>query len=92
MSKNSFFGGANIVKNSDKSKYVYSDYGIAFDGAGSQSFGNDFARNVVIFGVDNSSLCHADIHKNWFLFLSKGLTYDINGISGPAEKKFSTIF
>ena len=30
---------ANIVKNSDKSKYVYNGYGIAFDGAGSWNFG-----------------------------------------------------
>ena len=30
--KNCFFGATNIVKNSDKEKHVYSDYGIAFDG------------------------------------------------------------
>ena len=40
---------------SDKPKCVYSGYGIAFGGAGSWSFGNEFARNVVIFGVNNSS-------------------------------------
>ena len=34
---------------------MYIGYGMAFDGTGSWSFGNDFARNVVIFGVDNSS-------------------------------------
>ena len=28
--------------------------GIAFDGECSWSFGNDFSRNVAIFGVDNS--------------------------------------
>ena len=49
--KNCLFGANNIVKISDKSKYEYSSYGIAFDGLGSWSFGNDFARNVVIFGV-----------------------------------------
>ena len=38
----------NTVKNRDKSKHQYSNYGIAFEGAGSWSFGNDFARNVVI--------------------------------------------
>ena len=32
--KNCLFGATNIVKNSDKSKYVYSGYGIAFDGKG----------------------------------------------------------
>ena len=39
-------------KNSDKEKWVYSGYGITFDGAGSFNFGNDYARNVVIVGVD----------------------------------------
>ena len=31
------------------------DQGIEFDGAGAWSFGNDFARNGVIFGVCSSS-------------------------------------
>ena len=31
--KNCLFGATNIVKNNGKSKYVYSGYGIAFDGA-----------------------------------------------------------
>ena len=53
--RNCLFGATNIVKNSDKEKYVYSGCGITFDSASSWSFGNDFARNVIIFGVDNSS-------------------------------------
>ena len=51
---------------------MYSGYGIAFDGAGSWNFGNDNARNVVIFGVDNSSSSHVDDCKNIFLVLGKG--------------------
>ena len=35
-------------------------YGIAFDGAGTWRFGNDYARNVTIFDVDNSSSSHSD--------------------------------
>ena len=58
--KNCSIGAASIVKNSDKEKYVYSGYGITFDSAGSCSFDKDTARNVIIFGVDNSSLSHAD--------------------------------
>ena len=42
-------------ENSDKSKYKYNGYGVAFDGKGNKNFGNDSARNVVIFGIDNSS-------------------------------------
>ena len=43
-----------MVKNSDEQKYVYSGYGMTFDSASSWSFDNDTARNVIIFGVDNS--------------------------------------
>ena len=32
--KNYVFGATNIVKTSDKEKWVYSGYGIVFDGAG----------------------------------------------------------
>ena len=46
--------------------YVYSGYGITFDSAGSWSFGNDTTRNVIIFGVDNSSLSHSDNRKKKF--------------------------
>ena len=53
--KNGLFGVTNIAKNSDKSKYLY-NYGIAFDGLGSHSFGNGIERNASIFDVDNSSL------------------------------------
>ena len=60
------FGVNNIVKNSDKSKYVYSGYGRAFDGVGSCGFGNGFAKNIVIFGFDNSSLFHVENYKNKF--------------------------
>ena len=33
---------------------VYTVYGIVFNGVGLWNFGNDFAKNVVIFGTDNS--------------------------------------
>ena len=35
--------------------WVYSGYGIAFDGKGAWSFVNDYAWNLLIFGGDNSS-------------------------------------
>ena len=65
--KEYLLGAANIVENSDKEKYLYSGYGIAFDGKGELSFANDYVRNVIIFGVDNSSSSHADSLKNIFL-------------------------
>ena len=48
------------MQNIDKAKWVYYAYGIALFGAGSWSFGNSFARNVKVFGVDNSSSSHSD--------------------------------
>ena len=39
--KNSLFGATNTVKNNVKDKFVYSGYGIAFNGAGEWSFTND---------------------------------------------------
>ena len=50
--KNSLFGANSIVKNDVKERYVYSGYWIAFDGKGSATFNDDFARDVKIFGVD----------------------------------------
>ena len=52
----------------------YSSYEIALDGTGSWSFGNDFGRNIVIFGVGNSSSSHSDNRKNNFLVLGEGPT------------------
>ena len=83
--KNCLFRATNIVKNSDKEKYVSSGYGITFDSACSWSFDNDFARNVVIFGVGNSSSSHSDHHKNNFLILGEGPTYGIDGSFGSPE-------
>ena len=82
--KNCLFGAISMLKNSDKEKYVYSKYRITFDSGGFLSFDNDTARNVIIFGVDNSSSSHADNRKNNFLVLREGPTYGINGSFGSA--------
>ena len=74
------FGATTIVKNSDKEKYVYSCYGMVFDGKVEWSFDKDYARNVRTFGVDNSSLCDADNLKNNLLVLGEGNTFGINKI------------
>ena len=51
-------------------------------------FGDEFARNVVIFGVNNISPSHPDNRNNNNL-PGEGPTDDINGSVGAAEKKFS---
>ena len=61
-------------KNSDENKWMYSGYGIVFDGLGSWNFGNDFTMNFIVFGVYNSSSSHTDNRKNDFLVLGEGPT------------------
>ena len=65
---------------------MYSEYGTAFDGKSEWNLGNGFARNVLIFGVDNSSSSHTDIRKNKFLILNEGPTYGINKRFSLLEK------
>ena len=79
--KKCLFKATSVVKNCDKEKYVYNGYGIIFDNGGFWSFDNDTARNVIIFGVVNSSSSHADIRKNNFLALGEGPNFGINGTS-----------
>ena len=81
--KNCFFGATYMVKNNDKGKYVYSGFGIPFNGKGEWSFGNDYPK---IFGVDNSSSSHTYNLKNNFLILVEGDTFGINGSFGAPEK------
>ena len=50
--KKSLFGIVKLVRNAMNRKFTYNGQGIAFEG--SCSFGNEFARNVAIFGVNNS--------------------------------------
>ena len=66
-----------MIKNSEKEKRVYSACGIAFNGKGRWNFGNDFARNAAIFGVDNNSTSFADNWKKNFLALDEVSIYGI---------------
>ena len=59
--QNALFGAMQISKNIDTSKYKYKGYGICFDEGGSLSKGNiNNGRNVLIFGVHENSLVHAN--------------------------------
>ena len=71
---------------------MYSSYGIAFDGAGWLSFGDSFARNIMIFGVDNRSSSHTHNRKSNFLVISEDSACGINGSFGSPEKNFSINF
>ena len=88
--KNCLFRTTSAVKTSDKENYIYRGYGITFGSADSWSFEDNFARNVIIFGADNSSSPHSDNRKNNFLILGQGPTYGINENFGSSEEKFIT--
>ena len=61
------------MRNYDKEKYASSGYGIAFDRKGPWIFSNDFARNVIISGVDNNSSSDTNNLKNDLLFQMKDI-------------------
>ena len=64
-----------LTKNIDPDKYSHSRYGIGFDSRSLLAVPNfDWGKNIVIFGVDNSSLVHIDNKKIYILVLGKGPT------------------
>ena len=85
--KNCLFGIVKLVTNTMESKFTYNDGGIAFDGAGTWSFCNDFARVNATFSVDNTSSSHTDNQKSNILVSSEGPTHEIYGSFGTVEKK-----
>ena len=81
------FGATNTIKNSYKEKYLHSGYRLAFDWKGEWRFGNVYVRNVLIFGVDNSSSSHSGNHKNNFSISGEGPNLRINGRFESSEKR-----
>ena len=89
--KNCLFGAVTLTKNADIEKYKYSGYGIGFDRRSSFSFpSGGFGQNVIIFGVDVSSLAHID-NKTKDTILGKG---PIQGLENTltAEKMYAINF
>ena len=58
------FRTVKLNKNSGPDKHGYSGYGIGFDACLQFPLNGELSKNVIIFGVDNSSLLHADDRKN----------------------------
>ena len=68
----------SLSKNADIDKNGYSGYGIGFDRQGRFSFpGTGLGRNVIIFGVDMSSLTKTDNKKKDISILGKGPTQEL---------------
>ena len=91
--QNALFGAMEITKNADTSKYKYKGYGICFDEGGSFSKGNiSNGKNVLIFGVDESSLVHANNKANNIYVMGDLFVQGINDTTLYAEKIYSQNF
>ena len=86
------FGAVSLTKHVDIDQYKYSGYGIGFDRKEGFSVGNEFGRNVIIFGVDMSSSVHVDDKIKYILILGKGPTKGLDGTRLTAEKLYSINF
>ena len=90
---NDLFGAMGITKNANTSKYKYKGYGICFDKGGSFSEGSiNNGRNVLIFGVRESSLLHSNNKANNIYVMDKGFVQGINDTTLHAEKVYSQNF
>ena len=91
--QNALFGAIKITENADTSKYKYKGYGICFDEGGSFSKGNiSNGKNVLIFGVDGSSLVHANNKANNIYVMGDLFVQGINDTTIYAEKIYSQNF
>ena len=91
--QNVLFGAMEITKNADTSKYDYKGYGICFDEGGTFSKGNiNNGRNVLIVGVDESSLVHANNKANNIYVMADLFVQGINDTTLYAEKVYSQNF
>ena len=90
---NALFGAMQITKNADTSKYKYKGYGICFDEIGMFSKGNiNNRRNVLIFGVHENSLIHANNKANNIYIMGDLFVQGINDTPLYAEKIYSRKF
>ena len=91
--QNALFGAMENTKNADTSKYNYKGYGICFDEGGTFSKGNiNNGRNVLIFGVHESSLAHANNKANNIYVMGDLFEQGINDTTLYAEKVYSQNF
>ena len=91
--QNGLFGSMQITKNADTSKYKYERYGICFDESGTFGIGDiTNGRNVLIFGVYESSLTHANNKANNIFVMGDGFVQGINDTTLYAEKIYSQNF
>ena len=91
--QNALFESMQITKNADTSKYKYKGYGICFDEGGTFGIANiNNGRNVLVFGIHESSLVHANNKANNIFIMGDGFVQGINDMTLYAEKIYSQNF
>ena len=92
--QNAFFGAVKITKSAtDSSKNNCEGYGICFDEGGTFTIGNiTQGRNVIIFGVHESSVVHTNNKNNNIYVMGDGFIQGIAGTTLYAEKTYSQSF
>ena len=92
--QNALFGAMQITKNaSDSDKNKYKGYGICFDEGGTFGIGNiNNGGNVLIFGVHESFITHANNKANNIFIMGDGFVQGINNTTLYAEKIYSQNF
>ena len=92
--QNALFGGLKITKNAtDTSKHKYEGYGICFNEGGTFSKGGvNNGRNVLIFGVHESSLVHKNNKAINIYVMGDLFVQGINDTTLYAEKIYSKNF
>ena len=98
--QNALFGAMKITKNTDSSKNNFTGYGICFNEGG--QFGHTVkqgnfnhttnAKNVIIFGVDMSSIVYATNRANNIYVMGNDIILGINNTTIYAEKPFHNNF
>ena len=87
-----FFGALKLSKIADPDKYSNSGYGIGFNSQLpflTSIF--DFGKNVIVYGVDNSSSTYPDNKKN-ILVLDESQTHGLDCTTATTESKCSVNF
>ena len=91
--QNALFGAMKVTKNTDSSKNNYKGHGLCFDEGGIFSKGNNNnGKNVIIFGVHESSLVHANNKANNIYVMGDLFVQGINDTTLYAEKIYSLNF
>ena len=91
--QNALFGAMEITKDTDTLKYNYKGYGICFYEGGTFSKGTiNNGKNVIIFGVHESPLVHANNKADNIYVMGDLFVQGINDTTLYAEKIYSQNF